>query len=148
MCIRDSFTLLPIAKTESGNNVDLYFDIASLPDSRSVQNRPDYITSVLSKFLSFADNLPMYYSVGLKAVKGEDPIKTVMQGESAVVYFDMTDLPTLEDVRRKRRFYLSSRTFKYNSRSVDALTATKPLESQTVAQTATVSIDFSTLPEA
>ena len=84
------FTLLPIAKTESGNNVDLYFDIASLPDSRTVQARSNYFHSVLSNFLSFANDIPMYYSVGLKAVKGEDPIKTVMQGEIAVVYFDMT----------------------------------------------------------
>lgn len=142
------FTLLPIAKTESGNNVNLYFDIVSLPDVNSVRARSNYLPSVLSNFLSFADDLPMYYSVGLKAVKGEGPVKTIMQGETAVVYFDMTDLPTLEDARRKRKYYLSSKTFKYNSRSVDALTATEPLVSTTVAQEATVSIDFSTLPEA
>lgn len=142
------FTLLPIAKTEAGNNVDLYFDIDGLPEIRSVAPRKDYIPSVLSKFLSFADDLPRYYSTGLRAVRGIDPIKTVRQDDISVVYFDITDLPTLEDIRRNRRYYFSSRTFKYNSRSVDALTATEPLESQTAAQIATVSIDFSTLPEA
>lgn len=142
------YTLLPIAKTESGNNVDLYFDIASLPDSRSVSRRPSYIPSVLTNFLSYTDDLPKAYSTGLAGLKGEDPIKTIVQDDIGIVYFDMTDLPSLETVRRKRRFYLSSRTFKYNSRSVDALTATEPLVSQTSAQVATVSIDFSTLPEA
>ena len=142
------YTLLPINKTEVGNTVNLFFDIQGLPAVNDVRNQKNYFTSVLTSFLSHTDELPKVYELGLKNLKGEDPIKTIVENDVGIVYFNMSDLPTLEVYRSNRRYYLSSRTFKYNSRSVDALTATEPLESQTAAQIATVSIDFSTLPEA
>ena len=68
--------------------------------------------------------------------------------DAGIVYFNMDGLPTLETVKRHRLYNISPSTFKYNSRSVDVLTADEPLQSITAMQTATVSIDFRNLPEA
>jgi len=142
------YTLLPINKTTSGSTVNLFFDIDSLPSSRQASTSKNYISTILSNFLSAVDMFPQNSNYSISKLNGVDPIKTNVVDKVGVVYFDMSDLPSLEDVRRNRRFYFSSRTFKYNSRSVDSLTATEPLDSQVSGGTATVSLDFSTLPEA
>ena len=79
---------------------------------------------------------------------GEDPIKTAVVDSTGVVYFDITNLPNLESLGRKTKYNIRSSAFRYNSRSIDSLTASEPLYSQTTDETATVSFDISNLPDA
>ncbi len=146
--LKDIYTVLPINKTEIGTSINLLFDISGLDDVRTAAHRPNYIRTILSTFLSHAHTLPRASRSGLKKLVGIDPIKTLVNGDIGVVYFDMSDLPSIEDVSRRRQFNISPGTFRYNNRSIDSLTATDPLYSQTAGETATVSIDFRNLPEA
>jgi len=146
--LKDIYTLLPISKKVAGTTTNLLFDIISLPTTENVSTKKDYFTSVLSTFLAETDVLPKMANFTISGLKGVDPIKTIVYENVGIVYFDMSDLPTLKDVSRYKKYNISTSTFKYNSRSVDVLTATEPLETQLADQTATVSIDFRNLPEA
>ena len=146
--LKDIYTLLPIDKTEAGTTTNLFFNIAGLPTTRTVTTREDYFGSIIGTFLSKADLLPRRTNFSLNGLKGIDPIKTVVKDGTGIVYFDVSDLPSLEDARRHRAYNISPSTFKYNSRSVDVLTADDPIQAVTASQTATVSIDFRNLPEA
>ena len=146
--LKDIYTVLPINKTEVGSTTNLFFDIANLPTRDEASSRKDYFRSLLGTFFTQVDMLPRRIGFSLTTLKGVDPIKTVVNDDTGVVYFDMADLPTLDAVRRNPKYYISTSTFKYNSRSVDVLTADAPLEAVTADQTATVSLDFRNLPEA
>lgn len=146
--LKDIYTLLPIGKTEAGTTINLLFDIDSLPDTRSVVNRKDYFRTTLSTFLSQAFVLPRMSGFGLVNLQGVAPVKTQVSGDVGIVYFDISDLPNLEDISRSRKYNILSSSFRYNSRSIDSLTATDPLFSKTAGETATVSFDISNLPDA
>ena len=146
--LKDIYTLLPINKTEAGSTTNLFFDIDSLPTTREVSRLKDYISTTLSTFLAQADILPRRTGFGLMNLIGEDPIKTAVVDNTGVVYFDITDLPDLESLGRKTKYNIRSSAFRYNSRSIDSLTASEPLYSQTTDETATVSFDISNLPDA
>jgi len=146
--LKDIYALLPINKKEGVSTTNLFFDIVSLPTTNNVSTKKNYLTSVLSTFLANVDDLPRLANFSIVGLKGVDPIKTIVNQNVGIVYFDMSDLPTLKDVSRFKKYNISTSTFKYNSRSVDVLTATEPLETQLANQTATVSIDFRNLPEA
>ena len=146
--LKDIYTLLPINKTEAGTTTNLFFDIDALPTTREASNLKNYISTTLSTFLAQADVLPRRVNFGLVGLVGEDPIKTIVQDNTGIIYFDMSDLPNLEDVGRKTKYNIRSSSFRYNSRSIDSLTASEPLYSQTSDETATVSLDFGNLPDA
>ena len=146
--LRDLYTLLPIDKREVGSTYTLFFNIDGLPTTREVTQRKNYFDSIFGMFLSQAQDLPTNEYFQVKNLRGIDPIKTIVQDDVGIVYFDPSDLPSLEDVRRNRLYNISPSTFKYNSRSVDVLNADAPVEAVTANGTATVSLDFRNLPEA
>lgn len=146
--LKDIYTLLPIGKTEAGTTTNLFFNIEGLPTINSVTTRKNYIASVLGTFTSSIANLPKNSTFSLQGLNGISPIETMIVEDAGIVYFNMDGLPTLDTVKRHRLYNISPSTFKYNSRSVDVLTADEPLQSITAMQTATVSIDFRNLPEA
>ena len=146
--LKEVYTLLPIDKTDIGTTTNLFFNIAGLPDTRSASTRSDYISHILGTFTAELPALPKRSTFNLKGVVGVPPIQTVIADDAAIVYFDVNNLPTLETVRSHRLYNISPSTLKYNSRSVDVLTADVPLESVTANGTATVSLDFRNLPEA
>ena len=146
--LKDLYTLLPIDKTEVGTVYNLFFNIQGLPTTRTVNNDSNYFSSIFGTFLANTKGLPNNSNFVIKNLNGIAPIKTIVQDDVGVIYFDMTDLPTLDTVRSKRLYNISPSTFKYNSRSVDVLTADAPLEAVTTSETAIVSLDFRNLPEA
>lgn len=146
--LKDLYTLLPIDKTEIGSTYNLFFNIQGLPTTRDASKNSNYFSSILGTFLANSKGLPNNSSFIIKNLNGIDPIKTIVQEDVGIIYFDMSDLPTLDDARRRRLYNISPSTFKYNSRSVDVLTADAPLEAVTTSETAIVSLDFRNLPEA
>ena len=146
--IEDIFTLLPIDKTEVGTTTNLFFNIAGLPTTGEASTNKSYLTSTISNFLQHVDAIPKRIGFNLSALQSINPVETRIQDTTGVIYVDFTNLPTLEDVRRHRLYNITPSTFKYNSRSVDVLTATEPVQSVTDSGTATVSLDFRNLPEA
>ena len=146
--IDDIFTLLPIDKTEIGTTTNLFFNIAGLPTTEKASKNKSYLTDTINNFVRHLDNIPKRAGFSLSGLQGIDPVETRIQDTTGVIYLDLTNLPTLEDVRRHRLYNITPSTFKYNSRSVDVLTATEPVQSVTDSGTATVSLDFRNLPEA
>ena len=146
--INEVYTLLPIDKTDIGTTTNLFFNIAGLPDTRNVSTRSDYISHILGTFSAEIPSLPKRTTFNLNGIQGIDPIQSIVVEDAAIVFFDVDNLPTLDTVIRHRLYNISPSTLKYNSRSVDVLTADEPLESVTADGTATVSLDFRNLPEA
>lgn len=146
--IEEIFTLLPIDKTEIGTTTNLFFNIVGLPTTEEASRNKSYLSSTINTFLDNIDGLTKRVGFSLSGLQGIDPVETRIQDTTGVVYLDLTNLPTLEDVRRHRMYNITPSTLKYNSRSVDVLTATEPVQSVTDSGTATVSLDFRNLPEA
>ena len=146
--ITEVYTLLPIDKTDIGTTTNLFFNIAGLPDTNSVSTRKDYRSFILNTFSAEIPTLPKVSTYNLNGINGIDPIQSIVVDDAAIVFFNVENLPTLDTVKRHRLYNISPSTLKYNSRSVDVLTADIPLESVTADGTATVSLDFRNLPEA
>ena len=83
----------------------------------------------------------------LETITGIAPVNAAQYGLDATIWFNMLDLPPLEDARSKRRVKVLFKPL-YNKRSVDALTADAPLAVDTVDGEATVSFDIKSLPDA
>ena len=137
------FTVLPIDDTRSddGSQVNLFFNINSLADvgdARTVTQRRNKDTyKVNSKF-----NTSLR---GLQAVTGIAPIATNKFGDDTGIYFDIQSLPAL--TRRRNKFTVKG--FNYNSKSIDNLTADKPLYNTSADKTsAIVSFDIRQLDHA
>ena len=136
-------TVLPIDDTRSddGSQVNLFFNIdglADVKDARTITQRRDKdIYKVNSKF-----NIGVR---GLENVVGIAPVATSEFGDDVIIRFDINSLPSL--VTRKNKFTVKG--FNYNSKSIDNLSADKPLYvSSAGATTAIVSFDISQLDHA
>ena len=145
--IEDIYAVLPIDKTETNNIVNLFFNIADLPDVYSgAAYMPDFDE------LFSGPRSPRESAFGIDQLASEAPIKTTVNREYdiGVIWFDLTDLPNLMTLptRSNRKFKLTQASFRYNNRSVDSLTASAPLFAQTDGDKATVTFDYRTLPEA
>ena len=75
------------------------------------------------------------------------PVSSNQSGRDAVVWFDITNLPNIDEARSARKFK-AFLNLPYNSRSITAITATAPLEVTTVNEIANVSFDITSLPPA
>ena len=145
------FAFLPIVETEEDNIVNLSFNIVDLPDVVNLhEEEPDdaYITVFDPSSLKRLPSNRSFFGINqLDAVK---PVYTTYYPDVdiATLFFNMFELPDLMDLPAKRRFELTKSTFRYNNRSVDSLTASAPMFAQTVDDTATVTFDVRTLPEA
>ena len=145
--LKDIFTVLPIDKASAGSVVNLFFNIEGLGDRRDVSDDKNYLTRATSNFFR-VPGLPRANRFGISKLNGVDPINTQVQDDLGIVWFDMKDLPPLESISRNRKYNLTSVSFRYNNRSVDKLTASEPLYSTTVGDTATVTFDLRNLPDA
>ena len=137
------FTVLPIDDTRSddGSQVNLFFNInalADVKDARTITQRQDKKTyKVNSKFNT---NIR-----GLQEITAIAPLATSKFGDDTGIYFDINSLPQL--TRRRNKF--SVRSFNYNSKSIDNLTADKPLYNTSADKTsAIVSFDIRQLDHA
>ena len=135
------FTILPIdSKVDSIGGMNLFFNILDLEDISSVGRRLNGRPAAKAML-----NLPGVSKrslFGLKAVTGVAPVQTDERGTDVAIYFDIDTLPSFET--RKGFFRVNAND--YNSRSIDNLSADKPLFVQNgFNDDAIVSFDISSL---
>ena len=141
--ITSIFTVLPIDDEQSSPGIfNLFFNIDALPDvnvaRRSVVPYTEAQKKVAQSYLSTRTLF------GLKSVEGILPIKTTEVGTDVGIYFDIQSLPTLESARNK----FNIKAFNYNSKSIDNLTADKPIYVSSGSDSAIVSFDIRQLDPA
>ena len=139
----DIFTILPIddTRTVDGDNVNLFFNIEELADvseartiSQSASSRTHVTVYGVTEGLKKLTNLT--------AIK---PVQTTEFGDKIGIYFDINSLDSV--VTRKNKLNVNS--FNYNNKSIDNLTADKPLEvSAADESSAIVSFDIRQLDHA
>jgi len=135
------FTLLPIDSiTTTTGTMNLFFNIDGLEDVSSTSTSATGLKAA-NGFLNITSKnfLSMY---GLNKIKAEAPVRSIQQGTQVALYFDMTSLPELEGT--KTGYYI--RANDYNSKSIDKLTADKPLfVTSSGDENALVNFDISSL---
>ena len=134
------FTVLPIDDEQTAPGVyRLFFNIEDLPDIRN-------ITRTVTRGRTATSYLTPKTVKGLTAVQGIAPIATGVVGDDVAIYFDIASLNPLV-TKKGRKFNVKG--FNYNSKSIDNLSADKPLYvSSAGATTAIVSFDISQLDHA
>jgi len=83
----------------------------------------------------------------IKSITSTPPVSSTQVDRDAVVWFDITQLPNIETARDKKRMKVFL-NLPYNSRSITAITASAPLQVDTVKEVANVSFDITSLPPA
>jgi len=135
------FTILPIDSTSTTTGtMNLFFNIDGLEDVRSTSTFATGLKAAKG-FLNIASRnfLSLY---GLNKIQAEAPVQSVQQGTQVALYFDMTSLPALEVP--KTGYYV--RANDYNSKSIDKITADKPLfVTSSGDENALVNFDISSL---
>ena len=117
------FTILPIdSNTKADGGINLFFNIDGL------ENISDTATRLTGQAAAKAlVNLPRSYKrrspFGLQSITGVDPVQTAQRGTDVAIYFDIDSLPTFETTKG----YFNIKANDYNSRSIDKLSADKPL---------------------
>ena len=135
------FTILPIdSNVEPDGSMNLFFNIDGLENisdsARRLNGRP------AAKAMLNLPGVSERSLFGLKAVTGVAPVQTDERGTDVAIYFDIDSLPNFET--RKGYFRVSAND--YNSRSIDKLSADKPLFVQNgLNDDAIVSFDISSL---
>ncbi len=135
------FTLLPIdSVARPGGDLNLFFNIDGLTD---VNKTASYVTgwnaAKVLLTLNGKKNRTLY---GLENIAAEPPVQSVQQGTQVAIYFDITSLPAAEPP--KTGYYV--RANDYNSKSIDKLTADKPLfVTSSGDENALVNFDISSL---
>ena len=135
------FTILPIdSTTETDGSMNLFFNIDALEDISKVGTRLNGRPAAKAML-----NLPRVSKrslFGLRELAGIPPVQTDKRGTDVAVYFDIDTLPALET----RKGYFRVNANDYNSRSIDKLSADKPLFVQNgFNDDAIVSFDISSL---
>jgi hypothetical protein len=146
--IQNLYTVPPIRDTSDGSTINLYFDIDSIAktagEASGTSSTPARRAWMLATYAPYKRRTSAY---SLKKITGQRPIATEESGRDVTIFFDLTGLKSIEEARGKRRMQVNFKAL-YNSRSIDALTATAPLYSNSNGEIATVSFDISQLPEA
>lgn len=147
--IENLYCIPPIMNDQVGQAARVYFSIEDCKDILE----PDgtvYIPSNITRLLE-QGNLPKTSRNGLYDLEEIDavaPVQSNTVDENAYLWFDISSLEQAEIVSTQRRFRATLGKFKYNSRSVQSLTATQPMEVDWEGGKATVSFDITTLPDA
>ena len=119
--ITSIYTILPIdSREDATDEVTLFFNIGGLPDATRSTNRATGLTEAR---YALALNLPNKSSINIRNITGVAPVATIQRDSDVAIYFDINSLPEL--TKRRNRFSVKANL--YNSRSIDKLSADKPL---------------------
>jgi len=134
------FTVLPIDDEQTAPGVyRLFFNIEDLPDVRTTVQK-------VARGRTASSYLTPKTVKGLTNIQTILPVANTQVGDDVAIYFDIAALNPLV-TKQGRKFNVKS--FNYNSKSIDNLSADKPLYvSSAGATTAIVSFDISQLDHA
>jgi len=135
------FTILPIdsVSTDSGT-MNLFFNIDDLEDINKTATFSTGLKAAKAFLQLPSENFRSLY--GLTRIQAEAPVQSVQQGSQVAIYFDIKSLAEVEPP--KTGYYV--RANDYNSKSIDKLTADKPLfVTSSGDENALVNFDISSL---
>ena len=135
------YTILPIdSNTTADGGFNLFFNIDGLADTRTGAKRLG--GKVGARALLNYPTLGQRTMYGIKEITGIPPVQSEERGTDVAIYFDINSLPTMP----ARRGIFRINTNDYNSRSIDKLTADKPLFANGVSSdNVVVNFDISSL---
>lgn len=145
--LENLYAIAPLVSTQTDTTAHLTFDINQVTNDIWA---PDALYTQRYAAQNIIEYAP-YKSVrafrNVSNVTSTPPIDSNQTGADAVIWLDIASLPNIETVRtqRKMKVFLN---LPYNSRSIDAITASAPLQVDTVADIANVSFDITSLPPA
>ena len=144
--IENLYTFAPMAHTEGANTANLYFDINAIPDY--ARTRPQVgIEKIVDNTLKYAPFKSQSAFSGLKTITGIKPVYSSQVGNDAALWFEIEELGDIDSPRAARRMNIKL-NLPYNSKSIESLSASAPVKVFTDAGDATVSLDFTLLPDA
>jgi len=145
--IENIYTIAPISHTETSSTVSLYFSIEEI-DKHINEARSEFTVNYAAKNLIDYAPYPSETAItDLKTVNTIKPVDSLQQDEDVVIWFDITDLPSIDAARDKQRMQVTL-NLPYNSRSITSLTAANPLFVSQQDGDATVSFSITSLPDA
>ena len=144
--IENLYTFAPMAHTENATTANLYFDIEGIPDY--ARTRPQIgIERIVDNTLKYAPFKSNVAFSGLETITGVKPVYAAQIGTDAALWFEIEELGNIDDPRDVRRMNIKL-NLPYNSKSIESLSASAPVQVFTDAGDATVSLDFTLLPDA
>ena len=144
--IENLYTFAPMAHTEGANTANLYFDISAIPDYARTRAKVG-IETIVDNTLKYAPFKSQAAFSGLETITGIKPVYSSQVGNDAALWFEIEELGDIDDPRAKRRMNIKL-NLPYNSKSIESLSASAPVKEFTDAGDATVSLDFTLLPDA
>ena len=115
-------------------------NIDGLPDTRNLSRRGGKLAA--RSLLNFP-GLGKRSMFGIKSIQGIAPVQTEERGTDVAIYFDIN---SLTDYPARRQGFFDIKVKDYNSRSIDKLTADKPLFANgATADDVVVTFDISSL---
>ena len=116
-------TLLPIdSNTNLDGSMNLYFNIWDLEDVYDTARKAS--GKFAAQSLLNLPGLGKRSMFGLKSITGVLPVDTLQRGTDVAIFFNIDALPHLET---KSKGYFTVKANDYNSKSIDKLSADKPL---------------------
>ena len=145
--IENLYTFAPMAHTEGANTANIYFDITAIPDyARS--NRPKFsMDQAVRNVFDYDPYKSVKAFCNLSTITGIKPVKSLQSGVDASLWFEIEPLDDIDSPRTTRRMNIKL-NLPYNSKSIESLSASAPVQVYTDAGDATVSLDFTLLPDA
>ena len=145
--LENLYAIAPLVSTQSDTTAHLTFDISEVgkdiwdPAAAFTQK---YAAKNILEYAPFKSERGFR---DVSTIRSTPPIDSSQSGADAVVWLDIASLPNIETARssRKMKVFLN---LPYNSRSITAITASAPLQVDTVAEIANVSFDITSLPPA
>jgi len=120
--ITSIFTILPIdSKVAADGGMNLFFNIDGLGDTRDTNRLGGKLAA---RALLNYPGLGKRSMFGIKSIEGVAPVQTDERGSDVAIYFDIN---SLTDYPARKRGFFDIQVKDYNSRSIDKLTADKPL---------------------
>ena len=144
--IENIYTVAPMAHTEGANTVNLYFDINAIPDYARTRAKVG-IDKIVFNTLNYAPFKSEVAFSGLQKITGIKPVYSSQLNNDAIVWFEIHELGDIDSPRAKRRMNIKL-NLPYNSKSIESLSASAPVQVYTDDGDATVSLDFTLLPDA
>lgn len=145
--IDNIYTFAPLDHTEGASTANLFFTIENIPLDIYDPAPPYTIKGAARNALLYAPYKSTATYSGLTNITGINPIQDQQIDNDVALWFDIDSLPSVDVARDKRRIFVNL-NLPYNSKSIQTLTATAPLNVRTASKNATVTFDITTLPDA
>ena len=143
--------VLPIVATETNGNTDvrLSFNILNLPEISSVLP-PNTANKNEANFLLHSEDQQLPQAPTVTEIKTTAPIQKVFTNNVAILYFDIGTLGDMTvnpvEIRELKKIKVKTNSYNSSKSAGPSVSATAPMEADTIGSSVTVSFDINDLP--